>query len=230
LGLGARLLSELKDVYRQLAFAMCFWTIAHSLPPFARSPPFPSLPRKRLDGPSLEWAKKRDDWPQWLAAIKREIDQLEARGTWRELDQGEDPGRRPLGTKLVLKIKRHPDGSIDKYKARLTVQGFLQRYGVDYMDTTSPVTHTSTVKFLKAHALQMGRKTKGFDFAGAFLYPTLRDDIYMRAPELLGKGKIVLKLLKSLYKMGAALPHSCTAGRATLIRHGLQGRLLQPSR
>ena len=71
LGLGARLLSELKDVYRQLAFAMCFWTIAHSLPPFARSPPFPSLPRKRLDGPSLEWAKKRDDWPQWLAAIKR---------------------------------------------------------------------------------------------------------------------------------------------------------------
>ena len=33
LGLGARLLSELKDVYRQLAFAMCFWTIAHSLPP-----------------------------------------------------------------------------------------------------------------------------------------------------------------------------------------------------
>ena len=103
LGLGARLLSELKDVYRQLAFAMCFWTIAHSLPPFARSPPFPSLPRKRLDGPSLEWAKKRDDWPQWLAAIKREVDQLEVRGTWRELDPGEDPGRRPLGTKLVLR-------------------------------------------------------------------------------------------------------------------------------
>ncbi len=72
------------------------------------------------------------------------------------------------------------------------------------MDTTSPVTHTSTVKFLKAHALQMGRKTKVFDFAGAFLYPTLKDDIYMRAPELLGKGKIVLKLLKSLYGLKQA--------------------------
>jgi hypothetical protein len=157
------------------------------------------------DGPSLEWARKRDDWPQWLAAIKKEINQLEARGTWKVVQEGEiKKGCRPLGTKLVLKIKRNPDGSVDRYKARLTVQGFLQRYGIDYMDTTSPVTHTSTVKFLKAHALQMERKTKVFDFAGAFLYPTLQDDIYMRAPELLGKGKVILKLLKSIYGLKQA--------------------------
>ena len=173
------------------------------------------------DNPSLQWARSREDWPQWLAAIKKEIDQLEARGTWKIVQESDvKKGCRPLGTKLVLKIKRQPDGSVDKYKARLTVQGFMQRYGIDYLDTSSPVTLTSSVKFLKAHALQMGRKTKVFDFAGAFLYPHLRDDIYMHAPELLGKGKVILKLLKSLYGLKQASREWYLALKGALLSIG----------
>ncbi|VVT49841.1 uncharacterized protein SAPINGB_P002470 [Magnusiomyces paraingens] len=41
-------------------------------------------------------------------------------------------GRKALGTKWVLKKKLNTDGSIDKYKARLVVQGFCQKFGVDY--------------------------------------------------------------------------------------------------
>ena len=38
------------------------------------------------DNPDLVWAKLRDDWPMWQDAIQKEIDQLEARGTWRDLE------------------------------------------------------------------------------------------------------------------------------------------------
>ena len=156
------------------------------------------------DAPLLEWARRREDWPLWQEAIKKELDQLEARGTWRLLKPGEEPCNRPLGTKLVLKIKRLPDGSIDKYKARLTVQGFLQRYGIDYTKTRSPVTQLATIKMLAATALREDRKCKLVDFAGAFLYPLLKEDLYIRAPKLLDKGHVILKLVKSLYGLKQA--------------------------
>jgi hypothetical protein len=35
------------------------------------------------DNPSLQWARTRNDWPQWLDAINKEMVQLEARGTWK---------------------------------------------------------------------------------------------------------------------------------------------------
>jgi hypothetical protein len=174
------------------------------------------------DTPLLSWARRRDDWPLWEAAIQKELDQLEARGTWRMLKPGEVPLNRPLGTKLVLKIKRLPDGSIDKYKARLTVQGFLQRYGIDYTKTRSPVTQLATIKMLIAQALRKGRKCKLVDFAGAFLYPLLKEDLYLRAPELLGKGDVILKLVKSLYGLKQASREWFLALRDALVAIGFR--------
>ena len=172
------------------------------------------------DNPFLQWARRRDDWPLWEEAIRKELEQLEARGTWRQLYDGEVPKNRPLGTKLVLKIKRLPDGSIDKYKARLTVQGFLQRYGIDYTKTRSPVTQLATIKMLIAQALRKGRKCKLVDFAGAFLYPFLKEELYITAPNLLGKGDVILKLIKSLYGLKQASREWFLALRDALLAIG----------
>ena len=155
------------------------------------------------DNPDLAWAKLRDDWPMWQDAIQKEVDQLEHRGTWREAKQDENP-KRLLDTKLVLKIKRKEDLSIIKYKARLTARGFLQRYNLDYKDTHSPVTENTTFKLLLANSKRRNRRRMLIDFAGAFLYPLLKEEIYIKAPELYrGTGK-VLKLLKTLYGLKQA--------------------------
>ena len=164
---------------------------------------------KEFDNPTIAQAVLREDWPLWLEAIKKELAQLEARGTWTEVD-GRKISRKPLGTKLVLKIKRDArTGEIDKYKARLTVKGFAQVKGLDYKQTTSPVTTYATFKFLCAHALKYGRKLKTIDFAGAFLYPFLKEEIYIKPPkQYKPKSKewtqILLRLRKSLYGLKQA--------------------------
>jgi len=156
------------------------------------------------DNPDLAWAKLRDDWPEWQDAIEKELNNLASRGTYRELIKGEIP-KNVLDTKLVLKIKRNPDGSEEKKKARLTARGFLQRFGLDYHKTSSPVSTKTVVKMILANAKRRGRKTILVDFCAAFLYPQLKEQIYLQLPELFGSdsGKIV-KLLKTLYGLKQA--------------------------
>ena len=163
----------------------------------------PSVKLSDWDNPDVAWAMVRDDWPQWKEAIEKEFSQLVKRGTWVEIKRDEAPSK-PLTTKMVLKIKRTPTGKIDKFKARLTVRGFLERFGYDYVQTSSPVTVYATLKFLVAHAVQNDRKLKLIDFAGAFLYPKLEEKICIEAPHLFGKLGAVLLLKKSLYGLKQA--------------------------
>lgn len=164
---------------------------------------------KQFDNPTLAQAMLRSDWPLWLKAIQKELDQLEKRGTWTEVD-GKLISRKPLGTKLVLKIKRDArTGEVEKYKARMTVKGFAQIKGLDYTKTTSPVTTYATFKFVCAHALKHGRKLKTIDFAGAFLYPLLKEEIYIQPPKHYEKKNTkfestLLRLRKSLYGLKQA--------------------------
>ena len=47
-----------------------------------------------------------------------------------------------------FKKKRHPDGSLKKYKARLFVRGDQQIEGVDVFETYAPVVSWITVRLL----------------------------------------------------------------------------------
>ncbi len=163
------------------------------------------LTMKQFDNPTIAEAKLRADWPLWRDAIEKEFKQLKQRGTWKEVDANQVE-KRPLGTKLVLKIKRDArTNEIEKYKARLTVKGYRQVQGYDYQKTSSPVTVYATFLFLLAHAVKHERKLKTMDFAGAFLYPYLDEDIYITIPEFYEcKPDTLLKLRKSLYGLKQA--------------------------
>ena len=95
-----------------------------------------------------------------------------------------------------------PDGTIDKYKARLVVKGYRQKESLDYFDTYSPVTRITSIRMLIALAAVHDLKIHQMDVKTTFLNGELEEEIYMEQPEgfiVLGKEKKVCRLVKSLY-------------------------------
>ena len=92
--------------------------------------------------------------PLWQAAIKAEIDALQANHT---LVMTKIPlGKVPIGCKWVYKIKLKVDGFVERYKARLVAKGFTQAEGIDYYETFSPVVKFVTIRSLLALATVYG--------------------------------------------------------------------------
>ncbi|GJV90041.1 zinc finger, CCHC-type containing protein [Tanacetum coccineum] len=62
------------------------------------------------------------------------------------------PGCKPLGCKWIFKRKMKVDGTIEKFKARLVIQSFRQKSGINYFDTYALVARISTIRLLIAMA------------------------------------------------------------------------------
>ncbi|GKC49753.1 uncharacterized mitochondrial protein-like protein [Tanacetum coccineum] len=86
--------------------------------------------------------------PKWIEAMNKEIQALEANHTWTLTQL--PPGKSPIGSKWVFKIKYHSNGSVERYKARVVAKGYNQKEGIDYKETYAPVAKMVTVRTLLA--------------------------------------------------------------------------------
>ncbi|XP_074277366.1 uncharacterized protein LOC141601004 [Silene latifolia] len=68
--------------------------------------------------------------PLWREAMRQEIKALESNNSWQVVNL--PIGKKPIGCKWIYKIKYKADGSVERYKARLVVQGFTQVEGIDF--------------------------------------------------------------------------------------------------
>lgn len=90
---------------------------------------------------------------EWKTAMDEEMETLESINTWSLI-------KPPLGVKpapciWVYTIKHNPGGTIQRYKARLVTKGFIQVYGIDYLDTFSLVTKLNSVRVLFSSAINL---------------------------------------------------------------------------
>jgi len=118
--------------------------------------------------------------PQWRAAMAEEFTALVRNNTWQLVPAV--PNQNVVGCKWVFRIKRRPDGSIDRYKTRLVAKGFHQRPGLDYTETFSPVVKPTTIRVVLKLALSNGWPIRQLDENNAFPHGTLEEEVYMDQP------------------------------------------------
>lgn len=116
----------------------------------------------------------------WRVAMNDELNAMEINHTWSI--ESLPPGKNVVGCKWIYTLKFNPDGSIERHKARLVVQGFTQQEGVDFDDTFSPVAKLTTVKLLLALAAIQGWSLHQMDVSNAFLHGDLDEEIFMSLP------------------------------------------------
>lgn len=160
----------------------------------SKDPDLPSL-QESLNGPHSE---------QFWKAMDAEIASLESKGTWTIVDRSSMPlGMKAVPGTWVQRIKRLPNGELNKFKSRWCCRGDLQDYeGIPY----SPLVGWPTVRAGLLLASAHGWKSRQVDFTLAFCQsPQPKDDpLFMELPQYYRpKGyegrDVVLQLNKSIY-------------------------------
>lgn len=142
---------------------------------------------------------------KWIKAMDEEINAIERNETWELTDLPDS--KDCIGVKWVYKTKRNVEGNVDKYKARLVVKGYKQKYGIDYEETFAPVARMETVRVVLAIAAQYKLKVHQMDVKSAFLNGVLNEEVYVEQPsgyETKGKESKVYRLKKALYGLKQA--------------------------
>ena len=139
---------------------------------------------------------------QWKAAADAEYQSLLAieNESWELIEL--PAGRKPISCKWVFKVKHDDTGKVERFKGRLGAKGFLQKYGIDYDETFSPVVRFSSIRALLAFGVSRQILIHQMEVVTAFLNGTLDEEIYMQQPEGYvepGKEELVCRLKKSLY-------------------------------
>ena len=140
---------------------------------------------------------------EWIAAATTEVRMLEKLDCWEEIPIEEATEKVLPGT-WVFKIKRCPDGTFKKFKARYCIRGDLQE-GV--FDTYAPVVHFSSVRLFLAWSLMFGWFTFSIDFSSAFIQAKLVDPAFIHLPrgfKSQRKGRTCLRLKRSIYGLSTA--------------------------
>jgi len=150
----------------------------------------------------LEEALNNKDWKE---AMDNEYMALMRNKTWHLVPPRK--GINIIDCKLIYKVKRKADGSLDRYKARLVAKGFKQRYGIDYEDTFSSVVKPTTIRIVLSLAISKGWIMRQLDVHNAFLHGFLEEEVYMRQPpgyEDKSSPDYICKLDKALYGLKQA--------------------------
>ena len=110
--------------------------------------------------------------------MEQERKSLKENEVWEMVELPKD--RKTVGSKWVYKLKSGPDGSTERYKARLVAQGFSQKYGNDYDETFCPVVRLEFLRTMIALAMQHGLILHQVDVTTAFLNGKLDEEVYIR--------------------------------------------------
>lgn len=136
----------------------------------------------------------------WRKAMSTEFTSTNENYTWDLVAASERMN--VVGCRWVFTIKYNPDGSIDKYKARIVAKGYHQQPGLDYTETFSPVIKSTTIRIILGLAVNCDWPVRQIDVNTAFLQGHLNEEVFMVQPPGFtdpSKPSHVCRLRKALY-------------------------------
>ena len=111
-------------------------------------------------------------------------------------------------------------------------RGFSQAYGLDYIETFSPVARLSSIRVLFSIALNHAWSLRQLDIFNAFLYGDLAEQVYMEQPSgyvAQGESSMVCLLKKAIYGLKQSLHswfHKCSQ---LLFSYGFVSTISDPT-
>nr|GEX65533.1 retrotransposon protein, putative, unclassified [Tanacetum cinerariifolium] len=115
--------------------------------------------------------------------------------------------KRAIGTKWVYRNKKDEKGIVIRIKARLVTQGHTQEDGIDYEEVFALVARIEAIRLFLSYASFMGFMVYQTNVKSAFLYGTVKEEVYVcqppgfEDPDHLDK---VYKVVKALYGLHQA--------------------------
>nr|GEX08017.1 putative ribonuclease H-like domain-containing protein [Tanacetum cinerariifolium] len=120
------------------------------------------------------------DDESWVEAMQEELLQFKLLNVWTLVDL--PPGKRAIGTKWVYRNKRDQRGIVVRNKARLVAQGHRQEKGIDYDEVFVFVARIEAIGLFLAYASFMDFTVYQMDVKSAFLYETIKEEVYVSQP------------------------------------------------
>nr|GEZ75255.1 retrovirus-related Pol polyprotein from transposon TNT 1-94 [Tanacetum cinerariifolium] len=120
------------------------------------------------------------DDESWVEAMQEELLQFKLLNVWTLVDLPHE--KRAIGTKWVYRNKRDKSGIVVKNKARLVAQGHRHEEGIDYKEVFAPVARTEAIRLFLAYASFMDFTVFQMDMKSAFLYGTIKEEVYVSSP------------------------------------------------
>jgi hypothetical protein len=92
------------------------------------------------------------------------------------------PKRKIIQSKWVFKVKRHPDKTVQKLKARLVAMGYSQVHGLDYQEIFEPTLCLETLRLICSLLAIQNWTGCQVNFKTAFLNSHLDQPVYVEQP------------------------------------------------
>nr|GEU77028.1 hypothetical protein [Tanacetum cinerariifolium] len=115
-----------------------------------------------------------------LKTYKEELLQFKMQRVWVLVDLPK--GKRAIGSKWVFRNKKDERGIVIRNKARLAAWGHTQEEGIDYEEVFSSVARIEAIRLFLAYASFMGFMVYQMEVKSAFLYGTIKEEVYVCQP------------------------------------------------
>ncbi|GJU01011.1 retrovirus-related pol polyprotein from transposon TNT 1-94 [Tanacetum coccineum] len=127
----------------------------------------------------LKYIKEEMDYHAWIEAMQEELHQFDRLNVWELVEK--PFGKTMINLKWLWKNKKDEDNTVIRNKVRLVAKGYHQEEGIDFEESSAPVTRLEAVQIFVAYASHKSFPIYQMDVKTTFLNGTLKEEQALRA-------------------------------------------------